>query len=289
VIIDYRVNLAHELRKWADAEHLLRKLVDWCRQRTVSILAMPKEMINDRQRNAIRNLAASIERLGHNLREQDRSDCIPLYEEAIQLFEHIDDKTAEANVAFNIGHAYKNIATLRDLDRAEHWYRRSLEQYSEHDQLNRSRAMDQIGMVLHDRLLEGRKAGASNDQLRILANEVIQSYKLSLDWSPKDAIGKLAASHQHLGAIYFDTGHPGPAISHWGEAIRYFELEGNLYPAAQTRTNVAIALSQAGRLADAREYAYAALRNFETYDERAAEEIQKTRGLIEGIEKMMKG
>jgi chromosome segregation protein len=38
------------------------------------------------------------------------------------------------------------------------------------------------------------------------------------------------------------------------------------------------------RLADAREYALAALRNFETFGDRAAAEIEEARGLVAGIE-----
>ncbi len=46
---------------------------------------------------------------------------------------------------------------------------------------------------------------------------------------------------------------------------------------------MASALMNAGRLEDALLYAQAALRNFETFDDRAAEEIQKTQGLIARI------
>jgi hypothetical protein len=42
-------------------------------------------------------------------------------------------------------------------------------------------------------------------------------------------------------------------------------------------------------IADAREYALAALRNFETLGDRATEEIEKTRQLVAGIEGKMKG
>lgn len=62
-------------------------------------------------------------------------------------------------------------------------------------------------------------------------------------------------------------------------------MQGNLYGAAQPRFNVALALrATRGRLADAREYAYAALRNYQTYGDRAAAEIQETQGLIAEIE-----
>ncbi len=57
----------------------------------------------------------------------------------------------------------------------------------------------------------------------------------------------------------------------------------NYYYAAQLRYNVAIAL------ADALLYAQAALRNYATYGDRAAAEIQETQGLIEWIEQKMQG
>ncbi len=64
-------------------------------------------------------------------------------------------------------------------------------------------------------------------------------------------------------------------------------MAGNLYGAALTRYNVALVLIKSGRFADALEYANAALRNFETYGEDAAEEIQKTHNLIAHIEKAL--
>ncbi len=61
-------------------------------------------------------------------------------------------------------------------------------------------------------------------------------------------------------------------------------MQDDLYGAGQTRFNVAVTLAQAGRFADAREYAYAALRNYETFGERAMKEIEETRRLIAWIE-----
>jgi tetratricopeptide (TPR) repeat protein len=100
-------------------------------------------------------------------------------------------------------------------------------------------------------------------------------------------VDDLAVTHNQLGNIYDDAGDLDRALLHYREAIRYEEMQGNLYGAALTRSNVAIAFATAGRLADAREYAYAALRNYQTYGDRAAEEIQKTQKLIAKIEQAM--
>ena len=75
------------------------------------------------------------------------------------------------------------------------------------------------------------------------------------------------------------------ALPHYQDAIRYMERAGNVYDAARGRFNVAVALARAGRLTDARAYADAALRNFETYGDRAADEIQKTHALLADIDR----
>jgi hypothetical protein len=98
-------------------------------------------------------------------------------------------------------------------------------------------------------------------------------------------VATLSVTHHQLGNIYTEAGDVGRALPHFLEAIRYEERRGNIFGAAGTRFNVAIMLMQADRLEDAWDYATAALRNYETYGDRAVEEIQATRGLIELIEK----
>jgi tetratricopeptide (TPR) repeat protein len=83
-----------------------------------------------------------------------------------------------------------------------------------------------------------------------------------------------------LGAIYDDAGAIEQAVSHYNQCVRYREMQGNYYGAGGTRYNIAVALMQSGRIADALDYARAALRNFETYGDRAAADIEKAKRLI---------
>ncbi len=53
--------------------------------------------------------------------------CRSISKRPLPLCHRIGDRPAEAVAAFNLGHAYKDIPALRDLDQAERWYRRSLE------------------------------------------------------------------------------------------------------------------------------------------------------------------
>jgi len=74
---------------------------------------------------------------------------------------------------------------------------------------------------------------------------------------------------------------------HYQESMRLRERQNYLYGAAMSRFCVALALSNAGRLADARAYALAALRNFETYGDRAADRIQQTQNLLAQIDNLL--
>jgi tetratricopeptide (TPR) repeat protein len=287
LVTEYRVRLAIEARQWAEAERLQRAHVDWDRQRAAPALAKPPDRLDATEYNAIRTLGASLHGLGEVQREQGSPDCVKSYQEALSLAEQISDQPHAAVTAFNLGNAYKNLPALRDLTQAERWYRRSLELHDERDRLGRGKGHYALGYVALERFREARVGGRPEEELLRHLNEALGFYHQALDLLPPNAVDDLATVHNNLGEVYRNVGDLDRALSHTREAIRYFEAAGDLYNAAGTRFNVALALAQAGRLADAREYAYAALRNFQTYGDRAAAEIQETQGLIADIEREM--
>jgi len=284
LMIEYRVLLKKEARQWTEAERLQRIRMAWERQRAAPTIAMPLQSLDNSQRNAIRALAISAEALGTILCEQGKPECVVAYKEAIALCQHIKDKHEEAIIAFNLGHSYKEIITLRDLEQAEHWYRHSLELRDERDQLGQGRGHYALGHVAYEHFREAKAAKQTKSELIQYLNAALQFYQQALALLPSDAVYDLAVTHNQIGNIYNDVGDLDHSLLHYRECIRCDEAAGNTYGAAQTRFNVAIALGNAGRQADALAYAREALRNFETYGEGAAEEIGRTRRLIEAIE-----
>jgi tetratricopeptide (TPR) repeat protein len=284
LVTEYRVQLAREARQWAEAERLQRVCVDWDRQRAAPALAAPPEILDGAQRNAIRTLAVSLEQLGHIQREQGQPDCADAYKEAIPLCQRIGDKPEEAILAFNLGHAYLDLPVLRDLAQAERWYRRGLELVDERDHLTRGKGLGQLGYVAWERFQEVRAAKRPEEELFHHLNDAARLYHQALDLLPPNAVNDLAVTHNQLGNIYKNAGDLDHALPHYREAIRYDEAAGNLYGAATTRRNIAIALAQTGRLADAMDYARAALRGFSTFGQGATEELQHTQELIRQIQ-----
>ncbi|MFO1430198.1 MAG: CHAT domain-containing protein [Candidatus Competibacteraceae bacterium] len=284
LVTEYRVRLAMEARQWAEAERLQRVCVEWARQRAAAALTVPPNALDDAQRNAIRTLAASLHELGKIQRELGQAVCVKQYEEALKLSESIGEKAGAATCASNLGHAYMTIPALRDLAQAERWYRRSLELHDEYDRLGRGQCLGELGHVAWERFQEARDAGKPETELLRHLNEAVQFYSQALELLPPNAVNDLAVTHNALGVIYDSAGDLDRALPHYREAIRYSEAAGDLYHAGMARFNVARALAQSGRFPDAREYTLAALRNFETYGDRAAAEIEKTRQLLAQIE-----
>ena len=83
-----------------------------------------------------------------------------------------------------------------------------------------------------------------------------------------------------LGNIYGDAGDLDRALKHYREAIRYEKCKAMSTAQPRLASTSPSASLNAGRFPDALAYAQAALRNYETFGDRAAAEIQKTQGLI---------
>jgi tetratricopeptide (TPR) repeat protein len=287
LVTEYRVHLAEELRQWSEAERLQRLRVEWSRKRAACALTIPQEELDNEQRHYLRTLMCSLHELGEIQRELSQPECIEAYEEALKLSEQIGDTYSAAACAYNLGSAYLDILSLRDLEQAELWFRHSLGMCGEDERQGQARCLAQLGRVAYERFLKARESGQQAEELLRHRNNALQFYSQALELIPSDSVIELGVFHDLLGILHSDTGDISRAMLHYRESIRYEEMRGNVFGAAQTRYNVATLLAQAGRLADAREYAYAALRNFETYGGRAAEQIQQARELIAAIEQFI--
>jgi tetratricopeptide (TPR) repeat protein len=302
---------------FSEAERLQRLRVDWCHQCADDVLRQARDRrcaagemasakaetaetpalrerlrqvagdLTERERSTIRNLAGSWHELAEIQREREEPACVQAYQESLDLAEIMGHRRGAAVCAFNLGQAYKNLPEIRDFDEAERWCRRSLALTPEGDRLGRGRCLAQLGTAALERLYEARSAGRAQGELLKHLNAALDSYHEALELLPEDAINDLAVTHNLVGSVYADASKIGRALPHYREAIRYFEAASDDYGAGQTRLSVAatLALPGSGRLADAREYARAALRDFQPYGDAAGDMVQKSQQLLEMIEK----
>lgn len=289
LIMRQRVTLAERDREWAEAERLLRLDVDWARRRAATALASQSVKLSKEESNDLRSLGAGLFELGKIQRELGQPECVASLQESLQIMDRIGDRAGASSCALGLGHAYLTIPALKNLDRAEDWYRHGLSLADERGLSGQAGFLGQLGHVAHERFKEARAAKRPKEELILHLNTASQILLRAAQLLPPDAVSGLSVTYQKLGGIYYDAGDTERTVRYYQEAIRYAEMVSDHYVAAASRFNIALALAEDGRLADARDYAYAASRAYGMYGQRAAVKVHETQQLIEEIERLMRG
>jgi tetratricopeptide (TPR) repeat protein len=280
LLTHYQVAIAQAGRNWTAALRLQQARVDHARQEAATALATAPDRLTGADRNRIRTLSISEQNLGHILREQKDPGCVTHYVRAADLARAIRNRRGECVVAFNLGHAHLDIPSLRDLDRAEHWYRRALDLMEAKDRLSQARAVGQLGTVARERFLDARASGQPEPVLLEHLNAAAAAYRNALDLLPADALPDIATAHHQLGVVYTNTADDDTALTHYQQAIRLWEVAGNRYNAGTSRHALAVLFANTGRAGDALLYAGAALADFAPYGASAAADIERVQQFI---------
>lgn len=283
--LGYDTRIAIDDRNWDRAAGILQRRIDWCRKTTAAARAKPDTERTAAERNALRSLSSSLQQLGHVLGETDSPDCVRALEEAKDLAASIGVRRGEAICAFNLGYAFLNVATIRNLDEAERWYRNSLALLADDDRAGRGRCLGQLGGVALERFDDGRAAGAADEEtLRGHLDAALEAYGQALDAFDADDLANRAVTHRQLGILYRRAGAVDPAIAHYRQSIALEERSQNPFGAAQARFNAGLVLFDAVRLSEARAYAVAARDQLRPLGPGAAALLQKTGSFLDLID-----
>jgi tetratricopeptide (TPR) repeat protein len=238
------------------------------------------------EKRAVRNLGICLKDLSDIQRENGDAGCVDGYKEALAMLEGIDALTTAAHCAFSLGHSYKDIGSIRSLSEAEHWYRRSLYLRSEGDHLWRGNCLLLLGTVALNRFRDARGSGRPPEECAGQLFRAGRLYEEAIGMYPPDALDPLSAAQNQLGNVYSEQGKLDLALNHYRESVRYYERQGNRFGAGKTRCNVANALASHGRFPEAREWALAAIRDFEAAGN-ADNEVVKTLQVLQAIESLL--
>jgi tetratricopeptide (TPR) repeat protein len=284
IITGYRVRLATAARDWPTATRLQDLRIAWNRDRAAAALAVPADQLTSAQRHQIRTLVVSLQHLGDILYFQEDSGCLPYYQEAIALAQHIQDIATESRLATSLGNAYLDLPGLHDPDQAQHWHQHSLNLKPEDDGVGRGKSLGSLGRVAYSRFLEARAARQPEPVLLGHLNDALDGYLQTLGLFPPDDAEDLAIAHHQIGIVYRQAGDTRRALHHYQQAIRFQEARGDIYGAGQARYNIALLLLDDGRPGDALHYARAALHDFQRTGPGAAQNTAKAQELIADLE-----
>src|SRR5262249_13071552 len=158
------------------------------------------------EKTDLRTLAVALQDLSSIQQGQGSAVCVSGYREALSLTEKIGDTQAAAILAFNLGHAYKNLDGIRDLALSEQWYRRSLDARAKEDRMGRAKCLAQLGSVARRRFGDAREANRSREVCLSHLATAERSYLGALGMFPANAVRERDAVHNQLGNIYRDAG-----------------------------------------------------------------------------------
>ena len=284
-VTDYQVKMAIQSQQWEEAIRLQKKSVDWHRQKAGPALAAELHKIDERGRNDIRNYIISMADLARIQTETGDAGCVLSYKKAIEKSETYGFGPEAAAWTMNLGNAYMDLAEIRDLDQAEYWFSRGLDLTLESDGLGSGYCLGSLGNIAHERFWDTLEAGRPEGKYLEAAWKY---YRQALEVIPPNAADELAKTHNALAAVCDYSGRFEEALRHYQLAIRYKDELGDIYSAAQFRRNVALNLIDAGRLADALEYARSAQEKFEACVQTGAKEVQETQDLIVKLEEALR-
>jgi tetratricopeptide (TPR) repeat protein len=216
---------------------------------------------------------------------------------AVDLLQRIGDARLERAVHFNIGRAYASLPDIYDLNAAEAAFQRSLALCDPSDALWQFKCIQSIGVVHHSRFRDARKNGEPSEVQRKHRQAAESQYQQALKLCPASATAELGPLFGQLGNFYGETGQHERALKQYEKAVHYFEQTGDRHHAGLTRVHVAMwyvkaaseapPANQRDVLLRARAYAQAALRDFQHYDGREAEEEAKVQRLLDNIVQLL--
>ena len=281
--MDWEIELAGWRCEPERQHQLLLKKIEVGRDRAADALSMRPETLTGANRNEIRSLAAGLQQLGALLVERNDAAAVKALKWALTLNRRIGDRVGAAIAAFTLGHAYKDIAILRSLDRAEQWYNCSLSLRTAGD-AGIAGCYGQLGHVALKRFDALRmQKGANSERFHRHLGDAEASFQQALSLTPPTALSDLGTGHHMLGEVYRWMERGDLADEHYRHAIRYREQSGDRFGAGQFRFNLALLHLEHARLPDARLYAEAALDDFRSYGANAADDVVKAERLLADI------
>jgi tetratricopeptide (TPR) repeat protein len=266
-VMDQVVRMEMWRRDFRKAGLLARAVLESEQRAAAPLESIPAHLLSPPQNKQLQSFAISLSRVADILRECDDAECLGFNERALAVYIHIEDPVGTAIRLFNLGHVFKNLPMLRDLERAEEFYRRAYESYPEPDDASRLQCLAQLGSVALQRLKDELGGQQRPEALSSHLDAALEYYETVLRGMAPDDILGLADVHNQLGvAFQYLEDEQNTAFEHFRMAIEYFDQAGESYEAASSRNNAAQVLRTLRRYNEAIVLAREALAAFESFD-----------------------
>lgn len=228
-------------------------------------------------------LAESLHTLSVIRRDLGHSDPA-LEDEFINLADQHGEQHTAAGWARELGGSYSDAPMLRDLGRAERWYKRALELTPKEQADDVSSCLARLGHVAWERFSDARRAERPEAELLRHLSDARQYFQRAIEAAPATSIRAIAEYTIRLGHVHVASGDIDRALGAYREAIRAQEEIGDVCGAATTHFDMALGLRGVNRIAEARKHARAAHAVFTEHPESQADILTRTEKLLQNLE-----
>jgi len=264
-VMDHCLRIVYRVGDLKQAESIARRILRWERAACRTIRKKPVKALSPAERQKLQFLGIAVGRLADIKRDMGDAACLKLNRESIRIYRTLQDRAQLSVRLFNLGHVFKNVPQLRDLDEAASYYTEAYNSYPERDHLARAQCLGQLGALSLARLEEGAESGLPERQLLQHLNDSVHYYEDALSMIPSDAIIDLARVHNQLGAVLrFSKSEHLRAVDHFKKGIAFFDVALEWLESAIARVNVAQMLAILSRKEEAQEFVKDAIAIFES-------------------------
>jgi tetratricopeptide (TPR) repeat protein len=287
-IMDHQWRMMFEGGDLVEAEVLARSILDWETTHSAKIDQRNPDRLTPSEIQQLQFLAISTSRVADVLRAANDPACVSMSEEAVRLYRTISDNVGVSIRLFNLGHAFKNVPALRNLEKAAHYYDAAYNSYPDHDALARGQCLAQLGAVSLELLTDSQEKGAAEAVMLHHFEDAINYYQRALELEPPDAIANLALTHNQLGAAYqYSRTEQSKAVEHFKKAMQYFAQSGQWFGEAGACLNAAQVLLRLAKPHDAKDYASEGLKILELANY-SGPELARAKNILTVIEKKIR-
>jgi hypothetical protein len=295
LLMDYRVEVTQDAGLLAEAERLQNSMQGWLQTSLATLIANPTEDATELERYRLSFFVRGVMKLGGLQLQQHKPEGFASSEAAFELMVMMGRETDAASCALNLASAYTMIPERRDPVKAEFWCRKCLGFLDQEDSrrgsvyllvLYLSKLYDKPGLSTLCTSLanENPMVRSYHDkhdpksQDPLLTFEQLGKFPLPPVTDPRQRINALRV-RGHCRIVVADMG----GVTDFQEAVQLAESIGDSGLIAQLQLQLAQDLLERKRLADAKIYALAAVRNFKTLGNCAIQEIKKAQKVITSI------
>lgn len=276
-----------------DADQVLRlrsSLAEHAQQRAAPFISVPLESLMPEQRDALLAWGDALHQLGVAQLMCNRSECASSFSGAFAVLDRFSDQPRGHATAYMLGVTYRRVEDLRDLDKSEYWFRRTLQVCDKRDEITPAKCWGELGGVAYERVREGIESGMPQDELMMHRRIAEKCYNEALYLTrpsiadDQSLVGTDCASyHFELGRLYYEMNDIEESLRHCRACLRFDESVLDSYLVAQAQTVAAKCLAERNCFVEACEYVRAALNRLAVF----GDQVQKEREELLALSALM--